>query len=168
MASFNHLIVFLLICLQIGSAQDEYILFDQHKEAKAYMVLENGNCYIYNFEGEGLAKIEPFAEDNQVVYGRNGRHLGWYSEGWFYDSRGFVIGFLEGGLLVRNAKIPVKRNRLAFSWDGTKEQIRILSQFVHQWSDLSLEEYFSKGTEKLKRTNQPIILPNKDRNWYKI
>lgn len=168
MSSFKYLIILFVLFFQIGSAQDEYIVFDQFKKAKVYLITENGHWYIYDFQGEGLAKLEPFSDENQVVFGRNGKHLGWYSEGWFYDFNGFVIGFLEGGLPVRNAKVPVKSNRLAFSWEGSKEQIQNITEFVHQWSELSLEDFFKRGTEKLKETNRQIVLPNKDRKWYKI
>jgi hypothetical protein len=155
-------------CLVTGLSQEEITIFDQNKKPVAYLLADTRHWYIYNFEGEGIAILEHYDDDDYAVYGKNGLQLGWFSEGWLYDINGFVVGFLDGALRTKKQRIPTKKSRQSFKWEGYKEPARIKGLLSHTWSTISLSSLFRKGIEQSPYPDNYLFENKSDRKIHKI
>ena len=63
------------------------VFYDNHGRPTAYT---EDDIHIYLFTGEPVAYI-----DRDAVYGYNGKHLGWFSNGWIRDLNGCCVFFSE-------------------------------------------------------------------------
>jgi hypothetical protein len=163
-----YITVLTVASVSAGFSQEEITIFDQNKKPVAYLLADARQWYIYNFEGEGIAILEHYDEEDYVLYGKNGLQLGWFSEGWLYDVNGFVVGFLEGALRTKKHRIPPKKMRQAFKWEGFKEPARIKGLLSHTWSTLSLSSLFSKGTEQSPYPDNYLFENKSERKVHKI
>src|SRR5690606_32832041 len=131
-------------------------------------IAHESDLLIYAFEGEGLAKLEAYDEESYSVFGKNGLHLGWFSDGWLYDQDGFVVGFLEGALKTKKIKIPEIKERKSFSITGYKEPSRIQTTLQHVWSQMTLKLYFKRGLTKSPYPNNYFYENKDERKIHKI
>ena len=76
------LFIILLLVASKSFADSEISLFNSKGDAVAYIAVYD-ELTIYLWNGEPVAYI-----DNQNVYGFNGRHLGWFSDGIIIDHYG--------------------------------------------------------------------------------
>jgi hypothetical protein len=144
MKTFCSFWVFILTFSNIVNGQ-EYTIFDSSYKPKAYLIDTEGDLLIYSFEGIPYGFLEQSEGDDFVVYGKNGKHLGWLSEGWIYDKSGLIVGFLEGATKIKRIKIPKKEQRQRFSFSALKELTDIRPNFNHKWSKIKLEELLNAG-----------------------
>lgn len=160
----------LIFCLFLSAQMysQEYILFDVDKKPFAYLIASESDLLIYEFEGEGLAKLEEYDDESYTVFGKNGLHLGWYADGWLYDQDGYVVGFLEGALKTRKIKIPEIKERKSFTINGYKEPSRIQSTLQHVWSQMTLKFYFRRGLTKSPYPNNYFYENKDERKIHKI
>lgn len=70
----------------------EVTLYNQDGEAKAYYVSPSEEEVIYLWDGQPTAYI---VVADQVVYGYNGKVIGWFEDGILYDTEGDRKSFLE-------------------------------------------------------------------------
>lgn len=68
-------------------ADTEITLFDGSGDAVAYIATDDGMT-IYLWSGEPVAYLEADSSGSLMVYGFNGKHLGWFSGGAIWDHSG--------------------------------------------------------------------------------
>ena len=66
----------------------EISLYNKNGKPIAYIADEEGTIYIWN--GQAVAYLS-----DDLVYGFNGKHLGWFVHGVMYDKQGSKIGFTD-------------------------------------------------------------------------
>jgi hypothetical protein len=159
-------ILLVLICCKL-SAQ-EYLLFDANKKPSAYLYAENKHLIFYNFNGSPLAKLENYEDEDYAVFGKNGLHIGWYSEGWLYDLDGKIVGFLEGAMKTKKYRVAIEKVRDRFQFEGYKEPARIKSFLEHKWSNLSLKSFFERGLSPSPYPNNYLFENKTERKTHKI
>lgn len=72
---------------------DEKTIFDKDGEARAYLAKDNT---IYLFTGESVAYLTRSRQANfKNVFGMNGEHIGWYTQGIFFNHNNKVVGFFD-------------------------------------------------------------------------
>ncbi len=75
-------------------------------------IAEDGEQSIYLWAGHAVAYVVE--EKN---YGWNGKHLGWFVDGIFYDGHGYKIGFIRSKCPVATFAEPAKSRCLVLpSW----------------------------------------------------
>lgn len=116
-------------------------LYDKKGKPIAYIENEED---IYTFTGKPVAYIN----DNKI-FGFNGSHLGWFENGWIRDLNGECVLFsstAQGGPIKPIEQIsPIKSIQKIKPIKAIKEIPKIKSIFSSSWSNLSGEEFLSKG-----------------------
>ncbi|OJJ19469.1 hypothetical protein BKI52_21925 [marine bacterium AO1-C] len=96
----NRIVFTLLMLLGVGyfattqaQSEKEKTIFDKNGEARGYLAEDNN---IYLFTGEAVAYLTNSRQTNfKNVFGMNGDHLGWYTDGIFFNHQQKVVGFFE-------------------------------------------------------------------------
>lgn len=113
-------------------------LYDQHGNAVAY-VEPDGVIYLY--EGTPVGYIE--AED---VFAFDGRHLGWYLQGWVRDHHGGCVFFTEaaqgGPVRPVRAVRPVRGVRGVRPVRGVRQVRPVRPVMGIGWSRVSGPQFF--------------------------
>lgn len=117
-----------------------YIFYNKRGSLIAYT---GDNCHIFSFTGEPLAYIN---EDS--VYTYEGKHLGFYQDGWIRDNDGMCVLFTKdakggppramqdiGPVKSPKSKIPVKKPR--------EHQLK-KPEIKQVWSELSSVKFFEQ------------------------
>lgn len=124
----------LAMCCAVAVQAQEVTLFDKKGKAIAYIDYEE-EASIFLFDGTPVAFLERDGED-VVVWGYNGKHLGWYEDGILYDKKGYIAGGREDALTIFTQMEPFKQIQritpirpitsfapfkpiLSFAWSGT-------------------------------------------------
>lgn len=118
----------------------EKSFFDRMGNAVAYLTDDYYNT-IYLWNGQQVA----YLFDDRLIYGINGRHLGWFIDGILYNNSGERIGFTSGACPVAPSKEPVKskkqlKDEIQSRW---KENPLPKLQFVPASEDFS--DFLSAG-----------------------
>lgn len=116
------------------------VFYDCHGQPTAYT--ENG-IDIYLFTGEPVAYL-----DRDAVYGFNGRHLGWFDNGWMRDLNGGCVFFTEdasGSGPAKPAKYacPAKYAKYAKPAKYAREARYARAANSIGWSRLSGRQFFA-------------------------
>ena len=113
-------------------------LFDAEGAPVAYS--EDGE-HIFSFSGEPLAYIV-----GSSVYGFDGEHLGWFSEGQIRDHQGAVVTFTRGSrggpLKPLTQLTPLKALRQLMPLKALRQLAPLRPIDSLAWSDLSAEQFF--------------------------
>ncbi len=117
-----------------------YIFYNKRGSLIAYT---EDNCHIFKFNGEPLAYIN---EDS--VYTYEGKHLGFYQDGWIRDNDNMCVFFTKGAkngppramqdigrVKSPKSKIPTKKTR---DHQLKKPEIKQV------WSELSSIKFFQQ------------------------
>lgn len=121
-------------------------IYDKDKEAIAYIDYED-EATIYTFEeGEPVAYIVS----EELVYGFNGKLLGWYSDGVIYDRTYYAVGAKQGiareginTVVTRPEKVKhVKRVKPV---KHVRENSLTHPLLKNNWSETTLPEFFANG-----------------------
>ena len=101
------------------------------------------DTHVFLFTGEPVAY---FVEN--AVYGFNGKHLGWFYNGWIRDLNGRCVFFSEeasGGPAkpARHAR-PAKNAKHAKPAKAAKQARRARAAFGPSWSELSGIQFFTQ------------------------
>ncbi len=101
------------------------------------------NCHVFRFTGEPLAYVN---EDS--VYTYEGKHLGFYQDGWIRDNDGLCVFF------TKEAKVgppramqdigPVISPRLKIPTTKPREDRPKKPELKQVWSDLSSIKFFNQ------------------------
>lgn len=117
------------------------VFYDCHGKPSAYT--EDGT-HIYLFTGEPVAYF-----DADAVYGFNGKHIGWFSDGWIRDLRGYCVFFTEnatgfGPLKPLKQLCPLKSLKQLRPLKSLRE-LRHLRPFDSlSWSPQSGKQFFAR------------------------
>lgn len=117
------------------------VFYDNHGRPTAYT---EDNIHIYLFTGEPVAYI-----DRDAVYGYNGKHLGWFSNGWIRDLNGYCVFFSEkandcGPVKPVKYICPVKCVKYVRPVKCVKEVRRVRAVNCLAWSQLSGKQFFAQ------------------------
>ena len=101
------------------------------------------SCHVFSFIGDPLAYI-----NDDSVYTYEGKHLGFYQDGWIRDNDGMCVFFTKdaksgpplamkdiGPVKSQKSKIPVKKPR---------EQPLKKPDIKQVWSELSSAKFFKQ------------------------
>lgn len=111
---------------------DELGLFDRNGSATAYIAMADGTVYLY----DGTPVVYLHGEN---VYGFNGKHMGWYVNGFMYDREGRRVGATTGG--IEPAKAPKK----AKPTRGAREAARARPVLSTEWSLVGFADFLRGG-----------------------
>jgi hypothetical protein len=82
------------------------ILYDSTGEAVAYVNQDRGTTILFRASGEPFAYVS-----DEAIYRFDGKHLGWYENGIFYDGRGYMVAFPESHapntVVIRTNRIEI-------------------------------------------------------------
>ncbi len=102
-----------VIFLDVSEAKDihfrtpkkgsETTIFNKNGAPQAYITHSDENV-IYSFNGEPMAYID----ENNNIYGFNGRHLGWFEDDIVWDHQGLRVGFTKSTCPVHTQFEPFK------------------------------------------------------------
>lgn len=117
------------------------VFYDCHGKPTAYT--EDGT-HIYLFTGEPVAYL-----DGDTVYGFNGKHLGWFSDGWIRDLHGCCVFYSENAIgsgPVKPVKCicPIKSIKHIRPIKCIKEIKRVRAINCLSWSQLSGKQFFAR------------------------
>ena len=103
-------------------------LFDKNGEAVAY-ITDDYHRTIYLWDGQQVA----YLYNDRLVYGINGRHLGWFIDGVIYDNGGERIGFTAEACPVSPSKEPSKLKKQLKDEMQTEKVDKELARLMVQW-----------------------------------
>ena len=111
----------------------EKSLFNKYGDAVAYLTDDHDRT-IYLWDGQQVA----YLYNERLVYGINGKHLGWFFDGIIFNSSGKRIGFTAGTCPVAPSKEPAKLKK------------RVKDKIQSRWKDKPLPKLqYIPATEDL-------------------
>lgn len=123
------------------SSTDEISLYDKSGNAKAYIA---DDLTIYLWGGDPVAYL--FQSDNEWhVYGFNGTHLGWYSNGIIYDNSGYATGAQSDALSTPTSIEPIKGIKGIKPIKSIRQIAPIKPIFSNSWSNTPLIIFLRAG-----------------------
>ncbi len=113
-----------------------------NRKGKASYFMDKDRRFVYNEKGDPAAAIVKGA-----VLALDGKHLGWYGDGWLRDKEGKCVGFSEptgkGGPNPPKAKRPTPPARKQDPPDPPEPgELPEHPPRRPLWSDLSDKEFF--------------------------
>jgi hypothetical protein len=83
---------FCFVCLtSIKLLSQEISIYNRQGIAKAY-IAEDEEHSIYLWSGNPVAYLLEYDSGTYLVYGYNGKHLGWFVNGIIYNTLGYIVG----------------------------------------------------------------------------
>jgi hypothetical protein len=111
---------------------EEITFFDKSGTPCAYVDIEDEQT-IYLWGGEPVAYLE-----DDSIYGFNGKHLGWFTQGIIWDHEGYAVGFIEGTIQMFTKFEPYKSYKRFKPFKSFKEFSPFKPFFTDRWSRNSL------------------------------
>lgn len=133
-------IIFSLPLSTLVEAQ-EITLFDSEGTPVAYIETEE-ELTIFLWNGSPSAYL-----DGDSIYGFNGKHLGWFSEGVIRDHDGYGVGFIEGAVSKFTKFEPFKSFKKFKPFRNFQEFKPIKPLFSNRWSSMPLDLFLLRGTK---------------------
>ena len=97
--------------------------------------------HVFSFNGETFGYIHDIS-----IYNYEGRHLGFFKDGWIRDNNGKCVFFTKGaigGPKKRTQDIfPVKSQKSEIPNKNPKENINFELIIKQEWSELTIKEFF--------------------------
>ncbi len=104
----------------------------------AYM---EDDCHIFLFTGKTVAYI-----DGDSIYNYNGRHLGFFEDGWIKDHDGFYLFFTENATGGPNRAMqdigPIKSEKSEIPNKNKKDAKPPKPENKEAWSKLKWQQFF--------------------------
>ncbi len=101
------------------------------------------NCNIFLFGGEPVAYIY-----GNSVYHYNGKHLGFFKDGWIRDNRGFCVLFSrdarDGPKHYTKDIGPVKSKKQEIPRMAPRSSEKNMLLIIQEWSKLSFKDFFNQ------------------------
>ena len=123
----------------------EVSLYDKTGHAKVYAEVREEfsgiDITFYLWNGSPVAYI-PNKRDRASIYNFRGKHLGWANKGFFYDNDGYIICAMEDKLNIVTQAEKAKFAKIARPNKNVKEPAPARPVFKHEWSSISLEDFF--------------------------
>jgi hypothetical protein len=118
----------------------ETTLFDCMGRPVCYLA-DDGENSVYLWSGHAVACIE-----DETVWGWNGRHLGFYSNGVMYDVYGRRVGSVSGSCPYIPQEEPPKPGKFAKYSKWEKGSSYMCPSFSGKYSDVPFEEFLAQGS----------------------
>ena len=118
----------------------ETTLYNKNGDAVAYISDDYKNT-IYLWEGRPVA----YLHDDRLIYGINGRHLGWMIDEIIFNDSGERIGFTYKTCPVPTAKESIKPKKYPRGEDQSRWNALTLPKLTFQLSDNDFYELLKKG-----------------------
>ena len=112
-------------------SEEEIGLFNRNGMATAYIAADKT---VYLWEGLPVAYLH-----GEMVYGFNGRHLGWYVNNAMHDLNGKRVGAPTGGIE------PAKGAKQAKPAQGAREAVHARPIFSSEWSQTDFDAFLRGG-----------------------
>jgi len=122
---------------------DEVSLYDPQGNAVAYVAID---YTIYLWEGDPVAYLYGSANKYQV-YGFNGKHLGWFTNGTIYDNDGNSVGFMKGAINSMTSDEPEKGFKSIKPNELLKESAPPEPHYSNLLSNVPLTQFLKAGIE---------------------
>ena len=138
--NMKNLILFLvLFVLPLGVAHSEEItLFDSEGKPIAYIDTTDDDLTIYMWNGKPVAYLILSNDDCFHIYGFNGKHLGWFSDGLIMNHDGDVVGFNKGTVNMYTKYEPYKSYKQYKPYKSYKQYAPYKPLCKNRWSGESL------------------------------
>lgn len=151
-----YLLIFIFILLgacvnedpreDILETKEELTVFDKNGQPVAYCNYSNKNeTVIYLWNGKPTAYFDT--KKDELIYGFNGKFLGWRESGIYYDLQGKRIGFEENALSMVTTMEPIKYIKEMLPAKSVKETPPAQPAFSAHWSTTKLDSFLLKGRE---------------------
>ena len=112
--------------------------FDENGEPIAY---SDDNEHIFLFDGSAVAFIS-----DDSIYDYDGKHLGWFEDGWVRDGNGYCVFFTDeaigGPMHPMKSMKPMKSLKELKPLKGLKELKPLKSLKSSSWSQQSNVNFF--------------------------
>jgi hypothetical protein len=123
----------------------ETTLFDSQGAPVAYIDTKDEQT-IYLWKGQPVAYL--FADGQEtLVYGFNGRHLGWFEAGLIRDRDGSIVGFVKGAVPMTTHVEPSKEPKELKPLAGTRRLPSPKPLYNDAWASVPLGVFLSRGRE---------------------
>jgi hypothetical protein len=130
----------------------EKALFNRNGDAVAYLT-DDYNATIYLWHGQQVA----YLYNERMIYGINGKHLGWFIDGIIYDNSGERIGFTSSSCPVAPSSEPVKPKKLLKDELKPRWKENLLPKLKYTNADADLTEFLSDGQVYNPRRSKATI-----------
>jgi hypothetical protein len=124
---------------------NEIPLYNNDGEAVAYIDTEE-DLTIYLWSGKPVAYLEK-KSDRMLVYGFNGKHLGWFDNGAIYNSDGDVSCALKNLLTKHPQALSYKGYKEYKPYKSYKDYPDWKPSFSRSFSQMPCELHLSFGGE---------------------
>jgi hypothetical protein len=118
----------------------ERALFNRHGDPVAYLS-DDYDSTIYLWHGQQVA----YLYNERMIYGTNGKHLGWFIDGVIYNNNGDRIGFTSSSCPVAPANEPVKPKKLMKYELQPRWKENPLPKLKYTFADEDLKEFLLSG-----------------------
>jgi hypothetical protein len=118
----------------------EKALFNKNGDAVAYLS-DDYNSTIYLWHGQQVA----YLFNERMIYGINGKHLGWFIDGIIFNNSGERIGFTASACPVAPANEPVKPKKLLKDEVKSRWKENPLPKLKFTCTDADLSEFLVDG-----------------------
>ena len=118
----------------------ERTIFNKNGEAVAYIASDYQET-IYLWEGYAVA----YLNNEEHVYGINGRHLGWFTNEILFNNNGQRIGFTSGSCPVSIAKEPTRIEKHLPDEIRSRWSAPPFPRLSFNFADQDLEDFLKEG-----------------------
>ncbi len=118
----------------------ERALFNKHGDAVAYLS-DDYDSTIYLWHGQQVA----YLFNERLIFGINGKHLGWFIDGIIFNNSGERIGFTASSCPVAPGNEPVKPKKFAKYELQPRWKENPLPKLKFTSSDADLTAFLSEG-----------------------
>jgi hypothetical protein len=133
----------------------EKALFNKNGDAVAYLS-DDYNSTIYLWHGQQVA----YLFNERMIFGINGKHLGWFIDDIIYNNSGERIGFTASSCPVAPSREPVKPKKLLKDELQPRWKENLLPKLMYTIADADLSEFLAAGqvynSRRSKATNKKI------------
>lgn len=119
----------------------EETLYDISGTLVAYITYDY-EPIIYMWNGKPVVYL-----DQDCIYGFNGKHLGWFENGYIRDLLGFIVGFNKYATDVFLVREPYKSFKQFQPFKNFKELKKLKPLYSRVKSSESLSVFLKKGTK---------------------
>ncbi len=120
----------------------EETLFETKGTPVAYLAYDDENTF-YLWNGKPVAYL---GTDN-LIYGFNGKHLGWYEDGIIRDLKGYKVGFNEKTLTVYTQYESYKSYKSYKPYKSYQEYSKYKPSYQTGTSDITLSQFLLGGSK---------------------
>lgn len=128
-----------------ASAGDDISLFDSTGNAIAYIAVDD-DLTVYLWGGKPVAYLEPTGDSTYDLYGFNGKHLGWFTNGVIENHGGNAACATKERLPYTNFE-PFKSFKQFKPFKAFKQLAPYRPYLTRTWSDVPCGVFLAGGAE---------------------